>query len=992
MSRTSARAARGVDAYIIKPIGATRRAPHHGDRWPARSHGLLAVLACVLLLAPVAAAAAGGISRARPVAHAHAYAGKHHKHKRAGCRRGYVRERRVVHRMRHHHRVTQRISVCVKAKSGRGGAGSGSDGSGSGGSGSGSGSGGSSASGPPSATASSFSLAADGSLSIGAPGVLSGAHGSGLTAKLVATASHGTLTLLHDGSFTYAPSSGFVGTDSFSFKAVDSSFNSSGVETVTIAVTPLVNDASYSATSGTPLSVPAPGLLAGAVGGGLSAATVSGVSHGSLTLGTDGSFTYTSSPGYTGSDSFTYRATDADGASSNTATVTINVGQPGPPSVTPQSFSGAVANTELQVGGTRGNGAEVFLSGQSALAGDSDPGGGTLTATAGAITTAHGGTVTMAANGTFTYAPPVGYDGPSDSFTYQVDSTDGQSSQASATISFASGRVWYVDSSAGAGGNGTSGAPFRTLAQAVAVAGSGDVIFLAGGGPSYAGGVTLGAGETLDGESAGLTVGSDTLLAPTGTAPVIAGSGLTIGAGDTLAGLTITTSTGDAIAASGIDAFTLASTVSVSDSSGDAVHISGGSGTIEIGGSISGSGTHSVEIDGRTGGTVALAGTVDDTGGGILLANNTGATIDFTGTITANTGASPAFTATGGGTINASGSGSTLQTTTGEALDVTSTTIGTSGLLFQSIAAGGLGSGPAEAVTLDNTGSTGALTVTGAGTTAGSGGVIDSTSGSAALSFTDSGPVSLANMNVSQSTGDGVYGNDVAGLTLTGLQISSSGTSAILLSDDGTVTSTFEFQKDVLTDSTAAAISVALAGNASGLINTVTIGTSGTSGSGSSGGDGIDITNTAGTVAAEVETSHIYSVAGSGVVARANGGELDLTMDGNDVQMQSASGDATSYTSASNTSTFCLHTSGNTETAAGAGANATTVDQGSASSTFEIEGLSGVNLNPSTLLENVDTLTAGTGGSAVNTVVATGNSGFGPGTCTTPTGGGGSGT
>jgi len=418
------------------------RAPRGGVLQPARLRGGLLVLVCML-----AAGVPGSASASVRPAHAAAsHAKKKKPNKSSGCKAGYVKQTRVVHKKSGHKKVTKRVSVCVKSGSGNSSGGSGGS-SGSGSGSSGSGSGGTTPSGPPSVASESYSVVADGNLSLGAPGVLTGAHGTSLTAQLISGTAHGTLTLGHDGSFSYAPNSGFVGTDSFTYKAVDKSFNSSNGASVTITVTPSVVPASYSATSGTPLSIPAPGLLAGAVGGGLAVTLVSNVSHGTLTLASNGSFTYTATPGYVGSDGFTYDATDAAGGVSNTAPVTINVGQAGPPDVTPQTFSGEVANTELRVGGASAAVPEVYLAGQSALAGDSDPGGGTLSTIPGAITTAHGGTATMASDGTFTYSPPVGYEGPSDSFSFTVDSTDGQSSQASVTIDFASGRVWYVSSS-----------------------------------------------------------------------------------------------------------------------------------------------------------------------------------------------------------------------------------------------------------------------------------------------------------------------------------------------------------------------------------------------------------------------------------------------------------------------------------------------------------------------------------------------------------------
>lgn len=89
-----------------------------------------------------------------------------------------------------------------------------------------------------------------------------------------------------------------------------------------------VGDA-YGANQGNQLSVPvAGGVLANDsdpdAGTTLTAVLESGPSHGTLALATDGSFVYTPVAVYSGSDSFSYRASDGSLAS-NLVTVTINV-------------------------------------------------------------------------------------------------------------------------------------------------------------------------------------------------------------------------------------------------------------------------------------------------------------------------------------------------------------------------------------------------------------------------------------------------------------------------------------------------------------------------------------------------------------------------------------------------------------------------------------------------------------------------------------------
>ena len=73
------------------------------------------------------------------------------------------------------------------------------------------------------------------------------------------------------------------------------------------------------------LSVTAPGVLANDMPANrtaLTASLVSGPANGSLTFNANGSFTYTPGPGFSGRDTFTYRAVQGT-LVSNIATVTI---------------------------------------------------------------------------------------------------------------------------------------------------------------------------------------------------------------------------------------------------------------------------------------------------------------------------------------------------------------------------------------------------------------------------------------------------------------------------------------------------------------------------------------------------------------------------------------------------------------------------------------------------------------------------------------------
>jgi VCBS repeat-containing protein len=148
---------------------------------------------------------------------------------------------------------------------------------------------------------------------------------------LVTAPGHGTLSLGTDGSFAYQPQANFNGTDGFTYKA-DNGVSQSGVATVSITVTAVndppvaVNDV-YSAGEDTPLMVAAPGVLGNdsdVDGPSLSAILVSPAASGTVTLNANGSFSYSPNLNFTGTDSFTYQATDGI-AESAVATVTISV-------------------------------------------------------------------------------------------------------------------------------------------------------------------------------------------------------------------------------------------------------------------------------------------------------------------------------------------------------------------------------------------------------------------------------------------------------------------------------------------------------------------------------------------------------------------------------------------------------------------------------------------------------------------------------------------
>jgi hypothetical protein len=178
----------------------------------------------------------------------------------------------------------------------------------------------------------SYTASANNTLTVAATsGLLLNDTGSGtLTAIKVANPLHGSVTVNSDGGFTYTPTTGYSGSDSFTYKANNGTDSNTATVSITIIMAvPTAVDDSYSVYANHTLTVSAAsGLLLNDTGTGtLTSVKVSDPSHGSVSLSSDGGFTYTPTTGYSGSDSYTYKAHNASG-DSNTATVSIAVNQP----------------------------------------------------------------------------------------------------------------------------------------------------------------------------------------------------------------------------------------------------------------------------------------------------------------------------------------------------------------------------------------------------------------------------------------------------------------------------------------------------------------------------------------------------------------------------------------------------------------------------------------------------------------------------------------
>ena len=194
----------------------------------------------------------------------------------------------------------------------------------------------------PVAVGDAWSVRHDRELVVAAPGVLgndSDADGDSLSAARTSGPAHGSVSVAANGRVTYTPDAGYVGPDSFTYRASDGVASSTA--TVRLEVTnasPVAVGDHYATTGWEPLEIgPGAGLLGNDFdddGDGLSVTLTEGAAHGSVSVDPAGSFGYRPADGFVGIDRFSY--TTSDGlATSTPAVVLLTVSAPPSPEPTP---------------------------------------------------------------------------------------------------------------------------------------------------------------------------------------------------------------------------------------------------------------------------------------------------------------------------------------------------------------------------------------------------------------------------------------------------------------------------------------------------------------------------------------------------------------------------------------------------------------------------------------------------------------------------------
>jgi hypothetical protein len=537
------------------------------------------------------------------------------------------------------------------------------------------------------------------------------------------------------------------------------------------------------------------------------------------------------------------------------------------------------------------------------LANDVDYDDATPTFTVQVGAAVHGAVAYNAGTGDFTFTPETGYLGAA-SFTYFITDESGLQSISSGTVNITiQGMIWYVDSAAAPGGDGSYGHSFTDFSQLNAVNGIGDkdgandTIFVKQNAGGYTANLNLESGQALMGDGQALSVNGNTISTGAGTTTLTNTTGniVTLNADNTVKGFTITTGgTAVGMVDNNISVSTTTSTQGLVldkisfTGTGQAIDIdAGGKITATIASLSSGGGAQGIQLAGTAAsGTGFLTGNVTIGAGIIQSQTGQGFLIGQAG---GGTGSS-------GGDINVTYNGS-ITNPVGSAVEIQDKTGGT--VTFGGDITDGSASTNA-AILLDQNAGTinfnGATFINNSGST---GGGVAITNNSAAVNFAPTGN----GLDISTNSGAGFVASGGGFLTVSGSGNTITTATGQLLSLDGIAMggSSVNFASMTSSGIVAGAHAVYLNNLDSGTFNGGNVTVAGTSGNGAGAqaADGIHIDGGS-SAAINFGTVTVTNSSGDGIdVNGAGNGNVGITsvdldgMTGNGIVVTNATGSVT---------------------------------------------------------------------------------------------------
>ena len=257
-------------------------------------------------------------------------------------------------------------------------------------------------------------------------------NGDALKVASVVQPAHGTAVIATSGAdagkVIYKPQANFSGIDSFAYVVTDGMLTAPSVVMVTVTGVndvPVIVEDSATTDEDVATTINVLANDSDSDGEALTVSSVTPAANGTVSIVTGGAeaggIRYVPSANYSGSDSFTYTATDGHAMATGVVTLTVRALNDAPVAVTDSTAIGEDSAITIDV-----------------LANDRDPDADTVSVTA-VTQPAHGAVTTIASGaeaGQIRYAPAVNFVG-TDTFTYTIGDGHGATATATVTVSVA---------------------------------------------------------------------------------------------------------------------------------------------------------------------------------------------------------------------------------------------------------------------------------------------------------------------------------------------------------------------------------------------------------------------------------------------------------------------------------------------------------------------------------------------------------------------------